>query len=52
MSNYNDDCLNHDVWKPVISIKELSADTKINDALSLIKEYTESDAIDIKMMNN
>lgn len=52
MLSYNDDCLSHDVWKPVLSIKELGADTKVNDALAIIKKYTKSETVEINMLNN
>ena len=50
--NYNDDCLSHDFWEPVIQAGELSADTNVADALKILKGLLKSEDIAINLMNN
>lgn len=52
MKAYNDNCLSHELWAPAIKIDELGADTKIIDALKLIKDATNSNQLFINLRNN
>lgn len=52
MAYYDDECMSHDLWEPVIEAKELSADTKVKDVLELLENKLETDDVTINMMNN
>ncbi len=52
MAFYEDDCLSHDVWEPVIEAKELSADLKVKDVLGILESLLKTADITINMMNN
>jgi len=52
MASYNANCVSHDIWSPVIDIPELSGDTKVEDALNLIKTATRSSQAVINLRNN
>lgn len=52
MSNYNDDCLSHEVWDPVIESAELSAEMKISEAISVLRKKLNANEVTIYMMNN
>lgn len=52
MESHDDFCVNHDVWEPVVSISELSADTSVKEALGLIGEALGEEDVCINMMNN
>ena len=48
----NPDCIARELWEPVIEIEELSADTSILQALSIIKKTLNVDSVEINMRND
>lgn len=50
--NYNDDCLSHEVWEPVIKAGTLSAELTAGNTLEILKKLLKSDDITINLMNN
>ncbi len=52
MRSYNKDCLAHEVWEPLITAIDLSAETRIDDALKIIKNHTKSNQAVINLRNN
>ncbi len=52
MSYYDDDCMSHELWEPVIQCGWLSADMKVGDALTEIGKLLKTDDVVINMMNN
>ena len=52
MSNFEDDCLSHELWEPVIEIKELSAKASVGETFKMLKEVLNTDKITINLMNN
>jgi adenylyltransferase/sulfurtransferase len=51
-SYYNNDCISHEFWENIVEIPELSADTKIGDALQIIKKVLNVEVIDINLRND
>ena len=49
---YNEDCVSHEFWENITEIPELSADTKICDALQMIKETLKVESVDINLRND
>lgn len=52
MASYNNGCSSHDLWEPVIAVDQLSASTKISDALNMIKEALNTSQVVINLRNN
>lgn len=53
MKNFDDyECTAADVWEPLETIADLTADTRIEDALALIREHTGAEDITIRLFNN
>ena len=52
MAYYEDDCMSHDLWEPVIEGKELSADLKVGTALEKLEDLLNTKDVVINMMNN
>jgi adenylyltransferase/sulfurtransferase len=50
--NYNDECLSHEIWEPVIKAPDLSSRTKAIEALHILQNILETDDITITLMNN
>jgi adenylyltransferase/sulfurtransferase len=50
--NYNDDCLSHEIWEPVIQVKNLGTDTSVGDALKIIQTLLQTDDVTINLLNN
>jgi len=48
----NPACTAHEYWSPVIEIPELSADTKIHQAIQLIKNQIGVQSVEINLRNN
>lgn len=46
-----DDCLAHEDWEPVLPMEELGADTKIGDALQLLRNRLQSSDVEINLRN-
>jgi len=52
MAFYEDDCMSHDLWEPVVEAPELSADMKVGMALEKLEELLQTKDVVINMMNN
>ena len=52
MLSYNDDCLSHDVWSPVIKMDNLSAGLTIGETLRILKSVLNTNQVVINMRNN
>jgi len=48
---YNDECVSHEFWENIVEIQELSADTKIGDALNIIKEKLHVESVTVNLRN-
>ena len=46
------DCTAHEYWDPVVEVPELSADTTISEAMTLIKQALSADTVEINMRND
>ena len=51
-SYYNNDCISHEFWENIVEIPTLSADTKIGEALQIIKEKLKVEQVDINLRND
>jgi len=51
-ATFNPLCNAHESWSPVVEIKELSVDTKLHQAINLIKQYLNVDSVEINLRNN
>jgi len=49
---FDKDCTAHESWLPIIEIPELSADTKIHQALQIIKNQLGVNSVEINLRNN
>ena len=49
---FDNDCMAHECWNPVVEIPELSADTKIHQALQMIKNRLGVSSVEINLRNN
>jgi adenylyltransferase/sulfurtransferase len=49
---FDNNCTAHENWSPVIEIPELSADTKIHQALQIIKNRLGVQSVEINLRNN
>jgi len=49
---YNDECVSHEFWDNVVEIQELSADTKIENTLEIIKKTLHVESVDINLRND
>ena len=49
---YDDDCMSHEVWEPVINANELSADMKVGVVLEKLESIVGAKDITINMMND
>lgn len=49
---YHNDCPAHENWTNTIKIETLSAETNVEDALSIIKESLQAEHIEINLRNN
>jgi len=47
-----DDCLNHELWQPVIQSPDLNAEMKISEAINALKKLLNSDDVTINLMND
>jgi len=52
MAYYEDDCMSHDLWEPVIKAKDLSAEMKVGEILKRLETLLKTKDITINMMNN
>ncbi|OQX77427.1 MAG: hypothetical protein B6D61_07195 [Bacteroidetes bacterium 4484_249] len=52
MAYYDDDCMSHDLWEPVIEVENLSADMKVGAVLKELEILLKTKEIAINMMNN
>ncbi len=52
MSYYDDECLSHELWEPVIEADELSADMKVGDVLDKLEALLKTKDLTINMMND
>ena len=48
---YNDECVSHEYWENIVEIPELSADTKIGDALQIIKKTLNAESLAVNLRN-
>lgn len=51
-SAYKEDCFSHEYWENIVEIQDLSAHTKIDDTLQLIKKSLNVDKVEINMLND
>jgi adenylyltransferase/sulfurtransferase len=49
---FDNDCTAHECWNPIVEISELSADTKIYQALQVIKNRLGVRSVEINLKNN
>lgn len=49
---FNSDCPAHEDWTNTIEVNELSSDTKITDALDILKQTLKAEQIEINLRNN
>jgi adenylyltransferase/sulfurtransferase len=52
MQYYEDDCLSHEMWLPVIEAKNLNANMKVSEALKELARILKTDEFSINLMNN
>ena len=52
IANYEEDCLSHDLWEPVIEVNELSAEMTVGETLKLLEQELNTNEITINLMNN
>ncbi|MEZ5198055.1 MAG: ThiF family adenylyltransferase [Bacteroidales bacterium] len=52
MAYYEEDCMSHDFWEPVIEARDLSATMKVKDVLDGLEILLNTKDITISMMNN
>lgn len=52
MKCYNNNCMSHESWEPIITHENLGADTRLDDALEMIKTATQSNQVTINLRNN
>ena len=50
--SYNIDCPSHEYWNNIIELSQLGADTRVGDALQLIKSELNVANVEINMLNN
>jgi len=51
-SSYDSDCISHEVWENIVEIPELSADTKIGEAIQIIAKALEAKSVTINFRND
>lgn len=51
-SYHNDECISHEFWSNIIEIQELSANTKMREALQIIKKTLNVESVDINLRND
>jgi adenylyltransferase/sulfurtransferase len=51
-ASFDKDCTAHEYWNPVVEIPELSADTKLHQALQIIKDTLGVRSVEINLKNN
>lgn len=51
-NSYKNDCISHEYWENIVEITELGADTKVYDALQLIKSKLNVTSVEINMRND
>ena len=51
-ASFDNNCTAHECWNPVVEIPELSADTKLHQALQIIKNHLGVDSVEINLRNN
>jgi len=49
---YDDDCMSHDIWEPIIKAEDINADLKVREVLRILESIFNSSEITINMMNN
>ena len=52
MAYYEEGCMSHDIWEPVIEAKGLSADMTVKEVLNILESLLNTKDITINMMNN
>ncbi|MCD4696029.1 MAG: ThiF family adenylyltransferase [Bacteroidales bacterium] len=52
MAYYDDECLSHEIWEPLIKARELSADLKVGAVIEILESLLNTKDITINMMNN
>jgi len=51
-NSYNDECISHEFWENIVEIQELSADTKIGEALEIIKKTLAVETVAVNLRND
>lgn len=51
-ANYEEDCLSHDIWAPVVSAPGLSANTTVGKALEILRDVLKCPEVTINLMNS
>lgn len=52
MESFDDDCMSHEEWSPVINVEELSADTTVKEALEILKRTLQTSQVVLNLRNN
>jgi molybdopterin/thiamine biosynthesis adenylyltransferase len=52
IEHYEEECMSHDVWEPVVRADELSANHTVGHTLKILSDMLGSDDIMINLMNN
>jgi len=52
LSIYHNECVSHECWDNIVEMQELSADTKIGDAINLIKKTLQVESVTINLRND
>lgn len=50
--NYNEDCLSHEIWEPVIRAKDINSTLRVVETLALLRKILNQDDVSINLMNN
>ncbi|MDR2010207.1 MAG: ThiF family adenylyltransferase [Bacteroidales bacterium] len=50
--SYRKDCVSHEYWEDIVEIPQLSADTKISEALDIIKKTMGVENVEINLRND
>lgn len=52
MASYDEDCLSHEEWSPVVQVEELSADTSVKETLDILKNRLQTNQVALNLRNN
>jgi adenylyltransferase/sulfurtransferase len=52
IANYEDDCMSHNIWEPVIEAKNLTAGMSVKETLTILGNILGTKDVTINLMNN